>query len=686
MPPPGWRCGEDATPADGLHTSRSVEVLGTEPRTPRTTLARSMSEAPVGCVPTEALTPRAAAESLTPRRARLDIGQPDRVRVPLQKRKPQPRRQSVVAALWKPDASSRTRSRSASVNAKTATPGRVPVRPQSSRGSRPARASSNTEKASAKPGEKAAWANAVWEQSRRAEAARETLDARRAQFANLLRRKNEAEDRCAEHIAGMAEAEASHAARMASLAEREADVKAQLAEAMKTIALEEERQEIMLKGAWCRRREIEKKESRIVEIKEQEEARSSEHAELVQRVVQLREEVRQAQERHDQRAELLARNVVFARKLHNEYLSLKGNIRVFCRLKPSLPNEEDDLVRTEIEGEESTSLMVHSAPQRSATGGVDRSSSWAFSFDHVFGPTATQAAIFEEIMLLVQSALDGYKVAIFAYGQTGSGKTHTMEGPVESLRSAETAGVIPRTVDLIFKEVSALEFSGWHFEVHVSMLEVYNEAVNDLLARPGDAVRARSASRDVWTARDETEQRPECNGRRVLVKDAAAVHTLMRRAARERHTAATDANDRSSRSHAVFQLSLSGHGQVGGSRREVEGLLSLVDLAGSERLEKSGATGDRLKETQHINRSLSALGDVIEALARRGKGGQHGHVPYRNSKLTMLLKESLGGDSKALMFVNVSQAANNLGETLSSLRFAAKVHGCNVGVASKHCS
>merc|ERR1719247_3532369 len=229
------------------------------------------------------------------------------------------------------------------------------------------------------------------------------------------------------------------------------------------------------------------------------------------------------------------------------------------------------------------------------------------------------------------------------------------------------------------------------------MLEVYNETVNDLLALKSGAStprereepktpRAASQSREeakTPRAASSTHEAFSEQYRHVRVENAAAVHHFLNRAARERHVAATACNDRSSRSHAVFQLALSGRCDSGaGGVQEVEGVLSLVDLAGSERVEKSQATGERLKEAQYINRSLSALGDVVEALAKRGPNGSK-HVPYRNSKLTMLLKESLGGDAKALMFANISMCNEHLGETISSLRFASKVHACNVGVAKR---
>merc|ERR1719221_848615 len=152
--------------------------------------------------------------------------------------------------------------------------------------------------------------------------------------------------------------------------------------------------------------------------------------------------------RLEARRELLARSGALSRKLHNEYLSLKGNIRVFCRLRPRLPSEQSELVNIEVRSE--SMLTVSSGPRKNVTGMSEHASSWDFSFDHVFGMDATQTEVFEEIALLIQSALDGYRVAIFAYGQTGSGKTYTMEGPQPELCTANTAGIIPRTVDLIF--------------------------------------------------------------------------------------------------------------------------------------------------------------------------------------------------------------------------------------------
>lgn len=370
------------------------------------------------------------------------------------------------------------------------------------------------------------------------------------------------------------------------------------------------------------------------------------------------------------RTQSMAENVPIARKLHNGYSNLKGNIRVFCRFRPKLDGETDGLANIQYWKDEQH-VTLSSELQKSVTGLSCRSKSWEFGFDRVFGPSAGQAEIFDEISLLVQSALDGYRVAILAYGQTGGGKTYTMDGQQVESPSPDARGVIPRTVDLIFQEVDELRHKGWDFAVRCTLLEVYNEGIYDILA-PGSA-----ASQRPPTGTDQFASKQ--------VENSSAVHRLLAKAARERHVAATACNDRSSRSHAVFQLSIDGRRKVDDREQCVSGMLSLVDLAGSERVEKSQVTGERLKEAQCINRSLSALGDVIEALAKRGAESSHVscHVPYRNSRLTMLLKDSLGGESKALMFVNVSPCQQQLAETLSSLRFASKVHSCNLGVAKR---
>lgn len=391
-----------------------------------------------------------------------------------------------------------------------------------------------------------------------------------------------------------------------------------------------------------------------------------------------REEQSQAFERLNQRMmdalaetdatkDKLRKEETLRRKLHNQVQELKGNIRVFCRVRPSLNNEsETDIAQIQYpdQSEDCKEINIVGPEERTALGTVNRKNS-NFSFDRVFGPSTQNAEVFDEISQLVQSALDGYNVCIFCYGQTGSGKTYTM---------SSLDGMIPRAVHQIYETATGLEEKGWRYTMEGNFVEVYNENLNDLLGKAEeldkkkheirhDMQRGKTIITDVTTVRLDS---PEM------------VESLLKRAAANRSVAATKANERSSRSHSVFILKLIGENSITGERSE--GTLNLVDLAGSERLSHSGATGERLKETQSINRSLSCLGDVIAAL---GQGKEGGHIPYRNSKLTYLLQFSLGGNSKTLMFVMVSPLQAHLSETLTSLKFATKVHNTHIGTAKR---
>mmetsp|Transcript_87685 Transcript_87685/g.233422 ORF Transcript_87685/g.233422 Transcript_87685/m.233422 type:complete len:315 (-) Transcript_87685:93-1037(-) len=277
------------------------------------------------------------------------------------------------------------------------------------------------------------------------------------------------------------------------------------------------------------------------------------------------------------------------------------------------------------------------------------------------------------------------KVLLKICWQTGSGKTYTMSGAFDkpkfaanpsgynSLAVNEDRGMIPRAVEMIFREKVELESRGWTYTIKVSFLEIYNEVLRDLLADP---------SQD---GRNKLEiKQPDANARIasvsnlqvIEVESEAAVQALLERARIARATAATSNNLLSSRSHSVFTMVVKGHHAA--TQEECEGALNLIDLAGSERLQTgtsalhvggaSNEPGERLRETQSINKSLSSLCDVISALANK-----EGHVPFRNSKLTYLLQPCLGGDCKTLMFVNCSPSKTHFQETLCSLRFASKV-------------
>jgi kinesin family protein C1 len=303
------------------------------------------------------------------------------------------------------------------------------------------------------------------------------------------------------------------------------------------------------------------------------------------------------------------------RKLHNQVQELKGNIRVFCRVRPTLADDEGPAeIAFPDTAEESKEIVVRGDEKTSALGKVT-ATNHAFNFDRVFGPSSANADVFDEISQLVQSALDGYNVCIFCYGQTGSGKTFTMS-------SAD--GMIPRAVRQIYESATALEEKGWKYSMQGSFVEVYNENINDLLGKAEDLDKKKHEIHH-----DTKRCKTTITDVEVMELDSPdRVQDVLSMADKNRSVAATKANMRSSRSHSVFILTLTGVNSITGER--CEGTLNLVDLAGSERLAHSQAEGARLKETQSINKSLSCLGDVIGALGSKGEGG---HVPYRNSKV-----------------------------------------------------
>lgn len=355
--------------------------------------------------------------------------------------------------------------------------------------------------------------------------------------------------------------------------------------------------------------------------------------------------------------------------MHNTILELKGNIRVFCRVRPLLSDESS------INQGKVLSFPSSMETQGRAIDFANNGQKHSFTFDKVFTPEACQEEVFVEISQLVQSALDGYKVCIFAYGQTGSGKTHTMMGrPGDE----DEKGLIPRSLEQIFQTKQALRSHGWKYEMRASMLEIYNETIRDLLSSNQDASRAENGSpgKQYAIKHDANGSTHVSDLTIVDVQSTKEVSYLLDRAGRTRSVGKTQMNEQSSRSHLVFTMRISGVNET--TDQHVQGVLNLIDLAGSERLSKSGSTGDRLKETQAINKSLSSLADVIFALAKKEE-----HVPFRNSKLTYLLQPCLGGDSKTLMFVNISPEDTSAGESLCSLRFAARVNACDIGPARR---
>ncbi|PKU74066.1 Kinesin-4 [Dendrobium catenatum] len=274
--------------------------------------------------------------------------------------------------------------------------------------------------------------------------------------------------------------------------------------------------------------------------------------------------------------------------------------------------------------------------------------------------------VFSDTQPLIRSVLDGYNVCIFAYGQTGSGKTYTMSGA--KVVNTQNMGVNYRALSDLFN-LAEKRRGTFTYNIAVQMIEIYNEQVRDLLVCDG------LNRRYPFKIRNGTQNGvnvPDAN--LVSVTSTAGVIELMNIGMRNRAVGATALNDRSSRSHSCLTVHVQGRDLTSGTI--LRGCMNLVDLAGSERVDKSEATGERLKEAQHINKSLSALGDVIYALAQN-----HSHVPYRNSKLTQLLQDSLGGQAKTLMFVHISPEMDAIGETISTLKFAERVSTVELGAA-----
>ena len=400
----------------------------------------------------------------------------------------------------------------------------------------------------------------------------------------------------------------------------------------------------------------------------------------------------------------------------NTAMTLKGNIRVFCRVRPQSATESDA-------GHAAAVAVAGTRTAVVTAGGRDTKK---YAFDRVFNDGESQERVFKEVAPLVTSALDGYNVCVFAYGQTGSGKTHTMMG------NGSDPGVIPRTVSRLFALADDRR-DLWAYTFSVAVLEIYNESIRDLLARAPASSGSGSGSGsgavlDVRVNRGKVEI-PGLTERQV--RSAQDVDRVIAAAHKNRSVSATKMNAHSSRSHMVLRLACTATHRMSGDVATSK--MHLVDLAGSERLSRSKVTGEQLRETkvgggcagrvcfvgalptphttlrytthgmfhsrmyvlvwlfvslwlwlcvcslvqQHINSSLSALGDVIHALQSKNK-----HIPYRNSKLTYLLQDALGGSSKTLMMCQVSPCASSASETICTLNFAKRAASVQLATSS----
>ncbi|KTF81648.1 hypothetical protein cypCar_00036058 [Cyprinus carpio] len=336
------------------------------------------------------------------------------------------------------------------------------------------------------------------------------------------------------------------------------------------------------------------------------------------------------------------------------------NIQVVVRCRPFNTVERKSASHTVVECDQNRKEVIV------RTGGAtDKAARKAYTFDMVFGPSAKQIDVYRSVVCpILDEVIMGYNCTVFAYGQTGTGKTFTMEGersPNEEFTWEEDplAGIIPRTLHQIFEKLSS---NGTEFSVKVSLLEIYNEELFDLLSPAPDVTERLQLFDDPRNKRGVTIKGLE----EITVHNKNEVYQILERGAAKRKTASTLMNAYSSRSHSVFSVTI--HMKeitLDGEELVKIGKLNLVDLAGSENIGRSGAVDKRAREAGNINQSLLTLGRVIKALVERGP-----HVPYRESKLTRILQDSLGGRTKTSIIATVSPASVNLEETLSTLDYA----------------
>ncbi|XP_078593156.1 kinesin-like protein KIF16B isoform X3 [Branchiostoma floridae x Branchiostoma japonicum] len=356
-----------------------------------------------------------------------------------------------------------------------------------------------------------------------------------------------------------------------------------------------------------------------------------------------------------------------------------ASVKVAVRVRPLNQRELDLKSGSIIEMEAKRTTITNMKMAEGAEGDHGRERQKHFYYDYSYWSAkssdphfASQEQVHKDLGEdVLENAFEGYNACIFAYGQTGSGKSYTMMG---NQNTPNQQGLTPRICEGLYSRIEANDEEGISYRTEVSYLEIYNERVRDLLRTP----RKGMASGHTLKVREHPKEGPYVQDlSKHLVQDYGDIEQLMDRGNNIRTTASTNMNDVSSRSHAIFTIVFT---QAKFNREmpsETVSKINLVDLAGSERASATGATGDRLKEGANINKSLVTLGNVISTLADQSIASSSGHgskkkffIPYRDSVLTWLLKDSLGGNSKTIMIATISPAAVNYGETLSTLRYA----------------
>ncbi|KAK1796426.1 hypothetical protein P4O66_009475 [Electrophorus voltai] len=319
--------------------------------------------------------------------------------------------------------------------------------------------------------------------------------------------------------------------------------------------------------------------------------------------------------------------------------SAECNIKVLCRFRPL---NQSEIIRGD------KFLPIFQGDDTVIIGGK------SFVFDRVFPTNTTQEQVYNSCAKqIVRDVLDGYNGTIFAYGQTSSGKTHTMEG---KLHDPNGMGIIPRIADDIFHHIFAMD-ENLEFHIKVSYFEIYMDKIRDLL----------DVSKTNLSVHEDKNRVPYVKGcTERFVSSPEEVMDVIDEGKSNRHVAVTNMNEHSSRSHSIFLINIKQEHVE--TEQKLSGKLYLVDLAGSEKVSKTGAEGSVLDEAKNINKSLSALGNVISALAE----GTKTHVPYRDSKMTRILQDSLGGNCRTTMFICCSPSSFNEAETKSTLMFGQR--------------
>ena len=333
------------------------------------------------------------------------------------------------------------------------------------------------------------------------------------------------------------------------------------------------------------------------------------------------------------------------RKIHNRYMYLRGNLRVMCRVRPFLPSEKinkKSQMETMIINNDSISICQENKQEKN------------FEYDYIFDTKSTQKDVYEEVTLLIQSMVQGNNICIIAYGQTCTGKTYTIQGP-----NSKNPGIVPRAARELFLILNNFSKSNYFESIRLSLtiIEIYNEQIYNLLEESTpNLTMYEDASGNLII--------PDLNP--ISINNFDEANKLFKLAAKFRHTSSTEYNDRSSRSHCIFSFQLKLTGKDG---RIIRSTLHIIDLAGSERISKSQSKDEKLrKESICINLSLHSLSTVLNSIALKAN-----HIPYRDSKLTHFLKDSLNENYNILLILLVSPNVKDISETISTLQFGERI-------------